>query len=125
MIHLDTSVLVDALTGTQRSAAALYRAIEGGERMTLSALVLYEWMRGPRHAKELTIQEALFPATGVAPFGPREAEVAAALYRSLPRARRRDVDLCIAACALTHGAMLWTLNPDDFSDIPDLPVFAT
>jgi len=26
----------------------------------------------------------------------------------------------VAACALTNGAALWTLNPKDFSDIPGL-----
>ena len=125
MIHLDTSVLIDALTGAQGSAIALYQAVERGERMTLSTLVLYEWMRGPRAPQELAIQEALFPAAVLAPFGPREAGVAASLFRALPRARRRDFDLCIAACALTHQAALWTLNPADFRDIPDLELFAT
>ena len=125
MIHLDTSILVDALTGTQRSASLLYRTVERGERLALSALVLYEWIRGPRVAQELAIQEALFPAASVAAFGAREAEVAATLFRALPRARRRDFDLCVAACALTHGAALWTLNPSDFRDIPDLTLFAT
>ena len=48
MIVLDTSVLVDALTGPRRSAPALRRAIESGERLLLSSLVLYEWLRGPR-----------------------------------------------------------------------------
>ena len=125
MIHLDTSILVDALTGTQRSSNLLYRTVERGERMALSALVLYEWMRGPRGPQELAIQEALFPAASVAVFGAREAEVAATLFRALPRARHRDFDLCIAACALTHGAALWTLNPNDCRDVPDLTLFAT
>lgn len=38
MIHLDTSVLVDALTGPRRSAPALRAAIVRGERVTLSTL---------------------------------------------------------------------------------------
>lgn len=33
------------------------------------------------------------------------------------------MDLAIAACALEHGAALWTLNRDDFADIPDLRLF--
>ncbi|HEY3381315.1 MAG TPA: hypothetical protein VGK32_06065 [Vicinamibacterales bacterium] len=32
--------------------------IERGERVSLSTLVLYEWLRGPRHAEELRAQEA-------------------------------------------------------------------
>jgi predicted nucleic acid-binding protein len=30
------------------------------------------------------------------------------------------IDIAIAACALAHNAALWTLNPADFKDIPDL-----
>jgi predicted nucleic acid-binding protein len=30
------------------------------------------------------------------------------------------VDLAIAACAIVHGAALWTLNPQDFKDVPGL-----
>ncbi len=41
------------------------------------------------------------------------------------RPRSREVDLAIAACALTQGAALWTLNPRDFSDIPRLRLFKT
>lgn len=46
MIHLDTCVLVDALTGPHRSAGVLRAFIERGERISFSALVLYEWAKG-------------------------------------------------------------------------------
>jgi predicted nucleic acid-binding protein len=49
--------------------------------------------------------------------------LAAKLYRTLAGARQRVADLAIAACAVTHGAALWTLSPDDFRDIPDLTLF--
>ena len=45
MIHLDTSVLIDALTGAKRSASALRDAIGQGERIAVSALVLYDASR--------------------------------------------------------------------------------
>lgn len=124
MIHLDTSLLVDALAGARRSAPALRRAIEHGERMTVSALVVYEWLRGPRLEAELAAQEALFPAEQAVPFGIREAAVAAQLFRTVRRARGREIDLAVAACALSHDALLWTLNPKDFEDIPGLTLFA-
>lgn len=54
------------------------------------------------------------------PFGPAEAAKAAHLYRTVARARGREIDLVIAASALVRGAQLWTLNPADFDDIPDL-----
>ena len=124
MIHLDTSILVDALSGSRRSARALRKTIERGERVILSALVLYEWRRGPRVPEELTAQEALFPNESSVAFGWQEAALAAELYRGIARPRGREIDLAIAACALAHGAEFWTLNPQDFRDVPGLTLFA-
>jgi predicted nucleic acid-binding protein len=123
LIVLDTSVLIDALTGPGRSTAALRKAIERGERILLPTLVLYEWLRGPRLDEELEAQEALFPAATAVSFGPAEAARAAQLYLRLPRARGREVDLAIAACALTLDASLWTLNRTDFRDLPGLQLY--
>jgi predicted nucleic acid-binding protein len=120
VIVLDTSVLIDALTGTRRSAPALRRAIADGERLLVPSLVLYEWLRGPRRPEELAAQDALFPAAAALPFGPAEAARAAQLYVRLRRGRGREIDLAIAACALTLGARLWTLNPRDFRDLEGL-----
>ena len=120
MIHLDTSALVDSLTGPRRSAARLRATIARGERILFTALVLYEWLRGPRREEELAAQEALFPGAAAVAFGPSEGSLAAELYRTVRSPRGREIDLAIAACALTHRAMLWTLNPRDFSDIPRL-----
>ena len=123
MIHLDTSVLVDALTGQKRSAPALRAAFAGGERVLLSAIVLYEWLRGPRIEPEIAMQAALFPPASIVAFGLEEARRAAGLYRSVVRGRGRDLDVAVAACALTHGAELWTLNPADFTDLPNLKLY--
>jgi predicted nucleic acid-binding protein len=136
VIHLDTSVLVDALAGTRGAPPApprpgehrarrphSRRVVEQGERVAISTLVLYEWLRGPRAETELADQEELFPAEHAAPFGPREAARAAELYRAVHRARGRELDLGVAACALAHGASLWTLNPKDFRDVPGLTLY--
>jgi predicted nucleic acid-binding protein len=123
VIILDTSVLIDALAGPRRSAPALRRAIEKGDRIVLPSLVLYEWLRGPRRPEELEVQEALFPAAAAIPFGPAEAARAAQLYLTIPRPRGREVDLAIAAYALIQGARLWTLNPRDFRDVPRLELY--
>jgi predicted nucleic acid-binding protein len=122
LILLDTSALIDALSGPRRSAPALRRALADGERIVLATLVLYEWLRGPRLPQEIAAQEALFPAAAAIAFGADEATRAAALYRHVPRARGREVDLAIAACALTWDAKLWTLNVADFHDVPGLVV---
>jgi len=86
----------------------------------MSAIVLYEWLRGPRRPAELSDQEALFPREAAVAFDSEAAALAARLYASLSRARGREIDLAIAACAIAHGASLWTLNRSDFVDIPDL-----
>jgi len=123
IVHLDTSVLVDALTGGRRSGAALERTVARGHVLATSALALYEWLRGPRTPEELADQEALLPSAEVRGFGPAEAARAADLYRILKRARGRHMDVAIAGCALEHGAHVWTLNPDDFRDMPGLKLY--
>jgi predicted nucleic acid-binding protein len=123
MIHLDTSILVDALTGPRRSATPLRAAIARGERVGFCTLVLYEWLRGPRHEAELHAQEQLFPRDQVAPFGHAEGGLAATLYNAVKRPRGREIDLAIAACAIASDASLWTLNPEDFRDVPGLTLY--
>ena len=49
-----------------------------------------------------------------------EAALAARLYTRVARARGREIDLAIAACAIANNAAIWTLNRDDFRDVPDL-----
>jgi len=83
-----------------------------------SAIVLYEWRRGPRRPEELRAQQGLFPDNQVALFGAPEAELAAALYTNVRRARGREIDLAIAAGAIINDAALWTPNPGDFEDVP-------
>jgi predicted nucleic acid-binding protein len=125
VILLDTSVLIGALAGTRTLAGALETAFESGERVGLCTPVLYEWWRGPRTEMELADQEELFASDAAWPFGLEEARIAAALYRQVPRARQRELDLAIAACALARGAALWTTNVDDFVDVPALMLYAS
>ena len=120
MILLDTSVLIDCLTRDRPLLSDLTRMLEQGERMGISTLVLYEWLRGPRLPHELSLQEVLFPSEAALLFEPADARISAELYRSAPRARSREIDLAIAACAIRHEAELWTLNRADFAGIPKL-----
>ena len=123
MIVLDTTVLVDSLTGEKRSAAALRRVFERSERVVLPALVCYEWLRGPRLRQELALAERLFPRESAIVFGPAEAALSAKLYRSVRHPRGREMDLAMAACAIVREAELWTLNPADFRDVPGLQLY--
>jgi len=56
----------------------------------------------------------------VSPSEPADAAVASRLQRSISRPRGREIDLAIAAHAIALDATLWTLNPRDFEDIPQL-----
>lgn len=120
MIVVDTSALIDSLVGPKRSASRMRALIEAGERLALPTLVLYEWWRGPRRHEEIAAQEALFPSQSALPFGIEQAQVAARLYGLVGRPRGREVDLAIAAHAISRDALLWTLNIGDFEDIPGL-----
>ena len=103
VIHLDTSLLVDALSGSRRSARALRKTIERGERVTLSALVLYEWRRGPRVPEELTgegiaggvVSERVERRIRMA--GSRPCGRALSRDRTAPRARDRPRDRRVRA----------------------------
>lgn len=123
IVHLDTSVLVDALRPNGVTSTQLRDLVRSGDKPATSTVVLYEWLRGPRTLAELRLREAVLPDEQLAGFGVAEAARAARLYLSLPRARGREADLAIAACALERGAALWTLNAADFKDIPDLPLY--
>lgn len=98
----------------------MFRALERGDRLTICVLILYEWLRGPRLPQELSLQETLFPSDAALPFETADAQLSADLYRSLKRARGREFDIAIAACAIRREAELWTLNRADFADIPRL-----
>ncbi len=82
--------------------------------------MLYEWWRGPRPPAERAAQEALLPSETAHPFEAEQATVAARLYGLVARPRGREVDLAIAAHAITREARLWTLSTADFGDIPGL-----
>lgn len=123
LVHLDTSVLVDAFTGARKSMPAILKATADGEVIMFSTLVVYEWLRGPRQSNELEAVERFFAGVFLPAFGEREARTAATLYRSVTGARRRQADVAVAACAIENGASLWTLNPKDFRDIPGLTLY--
>ncbi len=121
---MDTSVLIDVFCENgKRTGTALEQALDSGEILAVSTIVMYEWLRGPRRPEELRAQEAFLPSSQAIPFQIYDAQRAALLFRALNRARKRGGDLAIAACALEYDAALWTLNRQDFEDIPGLMLY--
>lgn len=123
IVHLDTSVLIEAFAPGGSTTAALRALVRAGDKPTVSTIVLYEWLRGPRTPAELELRTAVMPDEQVASFGPVEAARAASLYTVVRRARGREADLAIAACAIERDAALWTLNVSDFKDVPGLRLY--
>jgi uncharacterized protein with PIN domain len=97
VIHLDTSVLVDALTGTRRTGASFRRAAAEDERMLISTLAVYEWVRGPRTREELIDQETFFyvslqylsdmPSLCSRPISSAESALRGGVWRTSPLRR--------------------------------------
>lgn len=119
-MFLDTSAMIASLSQGATHGAVFDALVARGVRFQMSALVLHEWRRGPRTPAELELQRALLPDAAALPFTHLEAELASRYYRTLPRARSRVMDFCIAAGAVSCGELLWTLNREDFEDIPGL-----
>jgi predicted nucleic acid-binding protein len=59
------------------------------------------------------------------PFGSAEAIAASQLYGAKARPRGREIDIAIAAVAISRDAELWTLNLRDYAGIPGLRLFST
>jgi predicted nucleic acid-binding protein len=123
IIHVDTSVLIDAFVEPGRSYDFVEAAVDAHHELAISAPVLYEWLRGPRTGAQRAAMSEWFAESSVVAFDGAAAEYAAGIYRALSRSRPREIDIVIAACAIEHRASLWTLNVDDFSDIPGLRLY--
>lgn len=124
MILLDTSALIDSFTADQRAFPAFRRTLERGERLIMPALVLFEWLRGPRLPEEIALQEEMIPREYVIPFEAGDAALSTRLYGAVKRPRGREIDLAIAACAINRGVPIWTTNRADFADIPGLKLYS-
>src|SRR5918995_4412868 len=87
---------VDALTAPRRSVDTLITLREKGHRLTLSTIVLYEWLRGPRTRSQLAPQGELFPSEAALAFGAGKRR---RRHGSISSCRGREIDLAVAACA--------------------------
>ena len=68
--------------------------------------------------------EILLKAISVHAFDDLAAKTYDVIVARAGYSRRKLLDRMIAAQAIVHRATLVTLNPDDFSDVPDLKLLA-
>jgi tRNA(fMet)-specific endonuclease VapC len=123
---LDTSVAIPLRDGDDVIRAKL-RALSGV--ISLSAITRVELDGGVHvNARNATIRQRrldkLLAGTPTLDFGKAEAVAYGQIVAQIGYSRRKVIDRMIAAQAIVIGATLVTLNPDDFSDIPDLNLLA-
>lgn len=117
-VLLDTSVLVGihAVEGVEAAISAASIA-----ELHFGVLVAADEDERARRVQRLAAIEAAFdPLPISAPVAREWGRLAAAVAARGGRARRRVVDLAIAATASVHGVPLLTLHPRDFRLIDDL-----
>jgi tRNA(fMet)-specific endonuclease VapC len=120
---VDTDIIVDYL----RRRADTLRTAQSRFSCAMTAITLYELkavgIRSERQERTIAI---LAKALGVLPFGPKEAEQAAEIWRLL--ARKGELiglpDTLIAGICLANGLPLLTRNPDHYKRVPGLEVLA-
>jgi predicted nucleic acid-binding protein len=133
MACLDTTFLIDLVGGggkarCARAAAKLRELARRGETLFTTRLNVAELYVGVYRADDPEREEgavrALLTGVQVLDFGDREARLFGQLTASLQMRGRPagDMDVMIAATALTGRQLLVTDNPTHFTNIPDLNV---
>lgn len=123
-VLLDTDTLSEISRGhpAVNSHARTYLAQHG--RFTISAITVFERLRGYRHAiakgkpyqRHLHAFEALVQNSIVLPFDDIAADVSATIWSTCSRAQRSNLgDILIAATAVARQIPLATRNRKDFT----------
>ena len=121
-VHLDTDFLVKAAATAGEERQQLIRILEQEVPVGMSAIAWYEFSRGPRTPEQLAVAAFLIEEEDIVAFDAAAAIQAADTFRRAGFPRRRANDIAIGTLAARAGAELWTLNPIDFVDVPDLNV---
>jgi predicted nucleic acid-binding protein len=118
--HLDTDVLIHALSSRGPEWRRVAEIVESEAVVEISAIVWYEFCRGPRAPEQIAVARGLFGDQGVIAFTETLAERASDEFRRLGSPRRRAADIAIGVTAASCGATLLTRNRADFADISAL-----
>jgi predicted nucleic acid-binding protein len=122
VFHLDTDFLVFAVSRSGPERRRMMQVLESGSRIEASAIVWYEFARGPRTPEQLALARELFDKDGIVPFSEELAMLAAEQFRRLGSPRRRAADIAIGVVACRRDAILLTRNARDFAGVDGLRV---
>jgi len=123
MVVLDTNIIIDHLRRENQRDSLLIRLAKEKpkEALALSMISVQELYEGSSTRNEKREQHLLATISPLRIL-PYTYEVAV-LAGSISRDRKTPIELAdaaIAATAIIHGGVLYTLNRKDFSGIPDL-----
>ena len=122
-VLLDTDTLSELSRGNAAVAAVAQAYLRAFGRLTISAVTVFERLRGYRQAiragkplhRQLHAFEALVQNSVVLPFDEQSASVSATIWASCSRAQRQKLgDILIAGIAASRQIPLATRNKRDF-----------
>ncbi len=113
MIHLDTNLMVDAVTAGSPHVKLLREWLSEGKKLGTSAVAWSEFCNGPHSREQKDAVFALLEKR-VADFTLKQAEEASRLFHLTGRRRGSHADCMIAAAAMNLGIPVATRNISDF-----------
>lgn len=122
VIVLDTCILLDFLTGHNKSVAAQVEQLLLNARVAVSVVSVFELLRGVESEKHLAQRKDLTGLCTVLDLTPPISQRAAEIYTYLKKKGSliHMEDILIAATALHWRYPLMTSNTKDFARIPGL-----
>lgn len=112
-LHLDTNLLIDAVTAGSPHIAVLRRWLVEGVELSVSAIAWSEFCNGPHSREQKDAVHAMIGGR-VLDFTQKEAEAASVLFHRTGRKRGSHADCMIAAAAMCRGHAVATRNIADF-----------
>lgn len=128
-VLLDTDTLSELSRGNPAVSARARAYLLGFGRLTISAVTVFERLRGYRQAirggkpyqRQMLAFEALVQNSVVLPFDDVAAAVAATIWAACSRSQRQNLgDILIAAIAVARQIPLVTRNKKDFEMLAKL-----
>ncbi len=113
MIHVDTSFLIDALTGGSPAASKLDAWVAADQIIAMSAVAWTEFLCGPLDARAASLASGIVERR--VDYTAEMGAVAARLFNKTGRRRNSLPDCMIAAAAIAEGTAIATGNPRNFS----------